>query len=62
MADAGDRFVVVYRQGGTLLPNNLILVDRATGVNYLFHHDCGHAGGLTVLMDKEGKPLITPVG
>ena len=44
------------------MPKTLIPVDRATGVNYLFHHDFGHAGGLTVLLDKNGKPVITPVG
>lgn len=59
MANVSDRFVVVYSQGGALLPKTLILVDRATGVNYLFHHDFGHAGGLTVLLDKDGKPVIT---
>ena len=37
-----------------------IWVDKKTGVNYLFHHS-GHAGGLTVLLDKDGKPVITPV-
>lgn len=62
MANVNDRFVVVHSQGGALLPKTLIPVDRATGVNYLFHHDFGHAGGLTVLLDKDGKPVITPVG
>ena len=33
-------------------------MDRATGVNYLFHAS-GSAGGLTVLLDREGKPVIT---
>ena len=37
-----------------------IWVDTETGVNYLFHSS-GYAGGMTVLLDREGKPVITPV-
>ncbi|MBE6652036.1 MAG: xylan 1,4-beta-xylosidase [Ruminococcaceae bacterium] len=37
-----------------------ILVDRETGVNYLWTA-AGYAGGLTVLVDAEGKPIVTPV-
>ena len=37
-----------------------ILVDRETGVNYLWT-TCGHAGGLTVLLDAEGNPIVTAV-
>jgi hypothetical protein len=29
-------------------------------VNYLFRQS-GYAGGMTVLLDREGKPVITPV-
>ena len=35
-----------------------IWVDRETGVNYVFH---GYAGGLTPLLDKDGKPVVTPI-
>lgn len=51
------RFIKVYKQdmGGTM-----VLVDRETGVNYLFVSS-GYAGGLTVLLDREGKPIITAV-
>ena len=35
-----------------------VIVDKETGVNYLFVHR-GYAGGLTVLLDAEGKPVIT---
>ena len=31
-----------------------------TGVNYLWTA-AGYAGGLTVLLDAEGKPIVTPV-
>ena len=37
-----------------------IWVDTQTGVNYLFHQN-GYAGGMTVLLDREGKPVISPL-
>jgi hypothetical protein len=37
-----------------------VIVDKATGVNYLQITN-GYAGGLTVLLDRDGKPIITPV-
>ena len=54
-----ERFSVVYSQAGFGVETK-ILVDRKTGVNYLFHH-AGYAGGLTPLLDREGKPVITSV-
>ena len=51
------RFVKTYTQGAG---STVILVDKETGINYLFHSS-GYAGGLTVLLDKNGKPVITPV-
>ena len=53
-----ERFEKVYTQGA--LSTSEIWVDKETGVNYLFHAS-GYAGGLTVLLDKDGKPVITPV-
>ena len=53
-----ERFIRVYTQGA--LATTEIWVDKETGVNYLFRQS-GHAGGLTVLLDKDGKPLITPI-
>ena len=54
------RFIKVYSQGG--FADNLmqIWVDRETGVNYLYSAS-GHSGGLTVLLDRDGKPVITSV-
>ena len=54
------RFVKVYSQSG--FTDNLmqIWVDRETGVNYLYSAS-GYSGGLTVLLDKNGKPVITPI-
>ena len=60
MANNNDRFIVTYKQGGFVNPGVKILVDRQTGVNYLWT-ESGYAGGLTVLLDREGKPVITPV-
>jgi hypothetical protein len=25
------------------------------------YHSSGYAGGLTVLLDKDGKPVVTPI-
>ncbi len=56
--DKKDRFEIVYSQGK--LTGTQILVDKDTGVNYLFHFS-GYAGGLTPLLDSDGKPVISPV-
>ena len=51
------RFEKIYSQGmGTME----IWVDKETGVNYLYRQS-GYSGGMTVLLDREGKPVITPV-
>ena len=50
-----NRFIKIYSQGGGAVK---IFVDRETGVNYLFCQS-GYAGGLTPLLDKDGKPVIT---
>ncbi|MGE7688322.1 DUF6440 family protein [Lysinibacillus sp. NPDC097214] len=38
---------------------NRIIVDRETGIHYLFSW-AGYAGGITPLLDKDGKPMIKP--
>ena len=53
-----ERFVRIYSQGK--LDYVEILVDKETGVNYLYRQS-GYSGGLTPLLDKDGKPVITPV-
>ena len=53
-----ERFERVYSQGK--LDYVEILVDKQTGVNYIFRQS-GYAGGMTPLLDKDGKPVITPV-
>lgn len=53
-----NRFEVVYKEGS--MSGCKILVDKETGVNYLFTWD-GYAGGTTVLVDREGKPVVSSV-
>ena len=55
---ADKRFEVVYKQGAITVTK--ILVDRETGVNYLYYSE-GNGGGITPLLDREGKPVITAV-
>lgn len=52
------RFEKVYSQGA--LEGIEILVDKETGVNYLFRQS-GYAGGITPLLDRDGKPIVTPI-
>lgn len=51
------RFKRVYTQD---MGSTEIWVDRETGVNYLYHSS-GYSGGLTVMLDQEGKPIVTSV-
>lgn len=53
-----DRFIRSYTQGLVTLFE--VWVDTETGVNYLFHKD-GPAAGLTPLLDRDGKPVISYV-
>ncbi|MBR4727887.1 MAG: xylan 1,4-beta-xylosidase [Clostridia bacterium] len=53
-----ERFEKTYAQGK--LSGIEIWVDKTTGVNYLFAFE-GYAGGLTALLDRDGKPVITPI-
>ncbi len=52
------RFKKIYTQGG--VNTTEIWVDKETGVNYIFHKT-GYSGGLTPLLDKDGKPVVTPL-
>ena len=54
----GERFETLYEQS---LHNGysrrlVILRDRETGVNYLYNGETG----LCVLVDADGKPVVTP--
>ncbi len=52
---ANKRFEEVYIQGK--LKVTKILRDNETGVLYMLHQE-GYGAGLTVMVDKEGKPLL----
>ena len=52
-----NRFEKVYSQGMGAVE---IWVDKKTGVNYIYRQS-GHSGGLTVLVDTDGKPVVTPI-
>ena len=52
------RFERVYKQGAMDVVE--IWVDQETGVNYVFRQS-GYAGGITPLLDREGKPVISPI-
>ncbi len=53
-----ERFEKVYSQGMANVTE--IWVDKETGVNYVFHVS-GYAGGMTPLLDRDGKPIISPI-
>ena len=50
------RFVKAYSKGA--MEGCEIWVDLQTGVNY-FYHFSGYSGGLTPLLDRDGKPIIS---
>lgn len=57
---AHERFVEVYSQGVTNVRK--VIVDTETGVNYLLMSSNMTGGsGITVLVDADGKPVVTPL-
>ena len=56
MAEKEKRFIKTWSDGA--FGSNEIWVDTKTGVNYLFHAS-GYAGGLTVLLNRDGTPVIS---
>lgn len=52
------RFVRIHTDG--VMTTSEIWVDTQTGVNYFFHAS-GYAGGLTPLLDRDGKPVVSPL-
>ena len=53
-----ERFEVVLKEGSSLTEAGQITIlrDKETGVQYLWVKS-GYAGGLSPLLDKDGKPL-----
>ena len=52
-----NRFETVYSEKKCMFDETQIWVDRETGVQYLWHKS-GYGGGITPLLDKDGKPVI----
>ena len=50
-----DRFEIINYQSGVE-----VMIDKETGVNYLVRYGI-HAISVTPLLDRDGKPLLTPV-
>ncbi len=50
--DVKNRFEKI--SGG--MSGNAVIIDKETGIEYLF--SAGGGGGLTVLLDRSGKPKI----
>ncbi|EAC3383656.1 DUF6440 family protein [Listeria monocytogenes] len=50
-----ERFEKVYTQGKLNIME--IWVDKETGVQYVYHL-VGYAGGMSPLLDVDGKPLL----
>lgn len=53
-----ERFIKTYSQRNFSVTE--IWVDKLTGVNYIYHQS-GYSGGLTPLLDSEGKVVVTPI-
>jgi len=58
MKDKSERFVAVSRQHIKKSDSVDVLVDTMTGVQYLYAW-CGSGAGITVLVDEDGKPLVS---
>ena len=58
MAQKDERFVKALDEGSTFSWQRTIWIDRETGVNYLLVAS-GNGGGLTVLLDRDGKPVVS---
>ena len=60
MSKDENRFKVLYKDGSQIKDAGVrqILVDTETGVNYLVWKS-GYAGGITPLVDSEGKVIVT---
>lgn len=55
-----ERFFRVFTEGSEFGTKREVLVDRETGVQYLFVKS-GYGAGLTPLLDRDGKPMVKTV-
>ncbi|MDR0975328.1 MAG: DUF6440 family protein [Ruminococcus sp.] len=58
--ELNERFTKASRKPISLgaLSGIEIIVDNDTGVNYMFYYN-GQSSGLTVIVDRDGKPYIS---
>lgn len=54
------RFEIQERENHGIMTEAVVIVDKETGVNYLFV-ERGYGAGLTPLLDKDGKVVVTKV-
>lgn len=54
------RFEIIEEEGMSLSEGGKrqILRDKETGINYLYIR-VGYSGGITPLLDSDGKPIVT---
>ena len=58
---AKERFVEIYNQG--IVNVAKVIVDTETGVNYLLASSTLTAGcGMSILVNQNGKPIVTSIG
>lgn len=55
-----DRFEQIFIQKMGIDSMIEIWIDKDTGVNYMYRR-YGYSGGMTVLVDGAGKPVVSPV-
>ena len=63
MGSKDNRFLVLLKEGSSLKDEGIrqILIDKETCVNYLMVKS-GYGLGITTLLDKDGKPIVTKIG
>ena len=57
MAKKEERFIRIHSEN---MGCEQIVVDKVTGVNYLYQQS-GYSGGLTPLLKSDGTPVVTPM-
>ena len=52
------RFEILEKEGINIMTTVKVIIDKETGVNYLFVQ-AGYGGGLTPLLDSKGNPIVS---
>lgn len=55
-----QRFIEKESYSSGLFAAHNVIIDNETGVNYLFV-TTGGSCAITLLVDKDGKPIVTPI-